>query len=289
MDILQEVLSKSSSIEQTTNFDSNNFKKNYLNKKKPVLLKGYGNNWKAKSKWTLDFLSSLESDKNVSLEIGANNQNETNFVKQNLSEYINSLKNEESKNKKDRAYLTLFNIFDKFPFLKQDLDLSIFTKYTKKNDIFAWIGPEGTVTGFHYDSLHNLLAQVKGKKLVILISPKDNKNMYVSEKFEYGAISSQIDINNYNEDKFPKFRNAQCYSVILEPGDVIYIPKGWWHYVRSLETSISISNFGAFLSDVIITKPKERILYSLHCRGYYKKDNCTCHMVVDGKIVSKFV
>ena len=289
MDILEEVLAKCNSIEETTNFDSKNFKKNYFNKKKPVLLKGYGNNWKAKSKWTLDFLSSLESDKQVSLEIGANNQNATNFVKQNLSDYINSLKNDEDKDKKDRKYLTLFNIFDKFPFLKEDLELSIFTKYTVENDIFAWIGPEGTVTGFHYDSLHNLLAQVKGKKLVILVSPSDNKNMYVSDKFEYGAISSQVDINNYNEEKHPKFREAKYFSVVLEPGDVIYIPKGWWHYVRSLETSISISNFGAFLSDVIIMKPLERILYSLHCRGYYKKDNCTCHMTVDGKVISKFV
>jgi len=58
--------------------------------------------------------------------------------------------------------------------------------------------------------------------------------------------------------------------------------------VKSLDTSISISNFGALLSDVIFTNNIERILYSLHCRGYYKKNNCTCHRIVDGEVLSKF-
>jgi lysine-specific demethylase 8 len=288
MDVLKDVLAKSKSIPETTNFDSKQFKKNHLQKGLPVVLKGYGNQWPAKSKWTLDFLSGLESNHHVSLEIGANNQNETNFVKQNLSTYINSIKAGEFNTEKEPAYLTLFNIFERYPELKQDIDLSIFTKFTQKNDVFAWIGPKGTVTGFHYDSLNNILAQVMGKKLVVLVAPKFNKGMYVSEKFEYGAISSQVDVNNYHQDKHPKFNDVEFLSVVLEPGDALFIPKKWWHYVRSLETSISISNFGALLNDIWITDPFERIQFGLHCRGYYKKGNCTCHKVVDGRVVSKF-
>lgn len=288
MDILEQVLAKSKSIPKITDFESGNFKKNYLDKSVPVVLKGYGNTWAAKNKWSLDFLSGLDNSSSVSLEIGANNQNETNFVKQNLSTYIKSIKESELNKEKEPAYLTLFNIFDRFPELKKDIDLSIFTQYTKKNDVFAWIGPKGTVTGFHYDSLNNVLAQVMGKKLVILVSPKLSKNMYVSEKFEYGAISSQVDLNNYNEAKHPKFKDVEFLSVVLEPGDALFIPKKWWHYVRSLETSISISNFGALLKDILITDPFERIQFGLHCRGYYKKNNCTCHKVIDGKVVSKF-
>jgi hypothetical protein len=290
MDIMEEIISKSKSIEAITNFDSKNFKTKYLNKSNPVVLKGYGNNWPARTKWTLDYLESLETEKPVSLEIGAINQNETNFVKQDLSSYIKSVKDGELNGNKNPAYLTLFSIFERFPHLKEDIDLSIFTKYTKRNNTFGWIGPKGTITGFHKDSLNNLLAQVMGKKLVILASPKQTKNMYISEKFELAAISSQVDINNYDQKKHPKIQDVEFFSVVLDPGDVLFIPRGWWHYVRSLDTSISISNFGALLKDILITEPIERIQYSLHCRGYYKKmDNCTCHMVIDGKVHSKFV
>lgn len=286
---MDEIVSKSKSIYETTNFDSKEFKKQHLNKGVPVVLKGYGNNWPAIEKWSLDYLSSLETEKQVSLEIGSINQTETNFVKQNLSSYIKNIKEGELNNDKAPAYLTLFSIFERFPFLKEDIDLSIFTKHTRKNNVFGWIGPKGTVTGFHQDSLNNVLAQVMGKKLVILASPKQSKSMYISDKYELAAVSSEVDINNCSLEKHPKIKDVDFFSVVLEPGDALFIPRKWWHYVRSLETSISISNFGALLRDILITEPIEWVEYRLHCRGYYGKlDNCTCHMIKNGKVVSKF-
>lgn len=288
MDILNNILNKSKALQETTDFDSKKFKRYYLNKNRPIVLKGYANNWKAKSKWTLDFLSNLDVKEPVSLEIGANNQKDTNFVKENLKNYIEDIINGKDEDKDDKAYLTLFDIFSLFPHLREDIDLSIITNHTKKNNIYAWVGPAGTVTGLHYDSLNNLLVQVKGRKLVVLVAPKDNKNMYISDKFELGATSSEVDINNYNKERHPKFENSDFYSVILEPGDALFIPKKWWHYVKSLDVSISISSFGAFFRDIIFTNTYERIQYSLHCRGYYKKNNCTCHMEVDGNQINKF-
>ena len=44
----------------------------------------------------------------------------------------------EHKDKKDRAYLTLFNIFERFPHLTNDVDLSILTKFTRKSYRIKW-------------------------------------------------------------------------------------------------------------------------------------------------------
>ena len=30
-------------------------------------------------------------------------------------------------------------------------------------------------------------------------------------------------------------------SQVLQPGDLLYLPKGWWHFVKSLSTSISVA------------------------------------------------
>ena len=33
------------------------------------------------------------------------------------------------------------------------------------------------------------------------------------------------------------------WQVTLDPGDVLFVPKKWWHYVQSLDTSISINTW----------------------------------------------
>jgi lysine-specific demethylase 8 len=40
---------------------------------------------------------------------------------------------------------------------------------------------------------------------------------------------------------FPLFQEAEFVDCILEEGECLYIPVGWWHYVRSLSISFSVS------------------------------------------------
>ena len=38
-----------------------------------------------------------------------------------------------------------------------------------------------------------------------------------------------------------EFKKAEYIEGILGPGDGLFIPVGWWHYVRSLDVSFSVS------------------------------------------------
>ena len=111
------------------------------------------------------------------------------------------------------------------------------------------------------------------------MSPKYNENMYISEKFERISWTSNVDLKKIKTNKFPLFKKANVIKVKLTDGDLIYIPRGWWHYVESLSPSIGISfhfwNWFDFFRDLLF----ETFLVLLHDIGLYKKNNCSCHAI----------
>lgn len=104
-----------------------------------------------------------------------------------------------------------------------------------------WIGPAGIVTLAHYDRHDNLHVQIKGRKRWTLFSPADSDRLYRGFPQLSSPIFSPVDVEQPDTRKFPMFCNAQPLRVELEPGDVLFVPSGWWHHVRTVETSISLN------------------------------------------------
>lgn len=272
MDILDDILAKSKAIEEVTSITPKDFKTKYFNKKKPVVLRGYAKEWGATKNWDFDFLLNLKNDKDIDLLTGNFIQDDNRYKKSSFKKYIQKLKDAEINKENFKDYLTTLDIFKTFPDLKKDINFSIFEDLNDISDITAWIGPEGTISGFHADDGKNMYAQIKGKKMFVIASTKFNSKMYPSEKYINGAIASKIDINNINPEDFPKLNEVEFQKVILEPGDVLHVPSRWWHYVKSLDTSISISNFGFSKTQMFTI----RVIDFLHRRGFYKSKNCFC-------------
>jgi ribosomal protein L16 Arg81 hydroxylase len=80
------------------------------------------------------------------------------------------------------------------------------------------------------------MTQVYGRKRIRLISSHSLHLVY-----NYESFFSEVDCENPDFDKFPLFERAEILDVVLQPGDVLFIPVGWWHHIRSLEISINIS------------------------------------------------
>ncbi|MFA7604864.1 MAG: cupin-like domain-containing protein, partial [Novosphingobium sp.] len=102
-----------------------------------------------------------------------------------------------------------------------------------------WIGPGGTFTPLHHDLTNNLLVQVAGRKQVILLPPADTPNLH-NDVHVFSAISDVFD-PALDRVCYPQIDALRKYEIILEPGEALFLPLGWWHQVRSLDFSISMT------------------------------------------------
>ncbi|KXL42625.1 hypothetical protein M433DRAFT_140082 [Acidomyces richmondensis BFW] len=178
------------------------------------------------------------------------------------------------------GYLAQHDLFEQIPKLKADIMVpdycyscpsstdvaALKTAGLEKTEpleeplLNAWLGPKGTKTPLHTDPYHNILCQVVGYKYVRLYPPDQAANLYPCGTDEKGinmentsqvdvchvrttSLSGTTDLDAIREikRKYPLFATATYQEAILAPGECLYIPLGWWHYVESLSTSFSVS------------------------------------------------
>lgn len=132
------------------------------------------------------------------------------------------------------------------PWLRKDFALDrLLGAYTATVSPSVWIGAKGYVTGLHADLPPiGLVAQIVGRKAVMLFSPEETKRLYPDQDAPLdGCYFSKIDSFAPDLDRHPRFAEANAVATVLEPGEVLYIPSGWWHRVLSLDVTISVTGF----------------------------------------------
>ncbi|HEX3601443.1 MAG TPA: cupin-like domain-containing protein [Lacipirellulaceae bacterium] len=263
------------------------FKREYIDTNSPLLMRKVTANWPAMKKWSFDFFASLSLPKRVFLEMNNVLQGGGQYEVMEYGDYIRRIADDNGQNT-PKGYLSVFKVFTAFPELRSDVDFSLLSQFKVKNTAKGWIGPAGTVTGYHVDWGDNVLAQICGRKEVRLVSPQDSKYMYPSKRFDQGTMSSEMDVDNYDADRFSLFAKATEYRVIIHPGEMLFIPRGWWHHVRSLDKSISVSNISYDAKGVVVDLLSERVKQVLHDVGLYRVP-CTCHIEQNGKRVRRSV
>ena len=93
----------------------------------------------------------------------------------------------------------------------------------------------------HYDVMDNLLIQLHGEKRVLLFPPSVAGDLYLE-----GSSSVVRDVDDHDARAFPRFHRARsaALEVVLQPGDVLYIPALWSHHVTALHgPSIAVNVF----------------------------------------------
>jgi len=100
---------------------------------------------------------------------------------------------------------------------------------------FIFVSSPGAITPFHSDPEYNILMQTRGKKTMTLFSGHDEE--VLSPAFH--------EIYHHGGPRTVKWDDAYApkgTSVTLCPGDAVYVPLKWPHYVQNgSEVSISLS------------------------------------------------
>ncbi|XP_017066420.1 bifunctional peptidase and arginyl-hydroxylase JMJD5 [Drosophila eugracilis] len=214
----------------------------------PSLLLNTIQHWPALDKWLdLNYLLQVAGNRTVPIEIGSN------YASDEWSQQLVKIRDflrrqfgkQDNNSSHDIEYLAQHELFSQIPALKRDISVPDYCSISKDDppgvvDIKAWLGPAGTISPMHYDPKHNLLCQVFGYKKIILAAPEDTKYLYPHHN-EFLANTSQIDAAHLDLETYPLLGKVKFYELLLQPGDCLYMPPKWWHYVRSESPSFSVS------------------------------------------------
>lgn len=216
------------------------FIKHYFKPQKPVVIERCIEDWPAFSKWNLEYIKAvagnkivpLYDDRPVDYKDGFNQPH----TSMKMGDYVDLLKKEPTKFR-----IFLWNILKEVPQLQGDFRYPDFGLRLMKNLPMLFFGGRGSYTFMHYDiDLANIFHfHFEGEKQCILFDQKQNNHLY---KVPYSLITREdIDFANPDFKKWPALKNAKGYVANLKHGEVLYMPEGWWHFMRYITPGFSMS------------------------------------------------
>jgi len=222
----------------------------YICESRPFIIENALEGWGARN-WTPDYLMQKIGDRVVPLR-----QNEPSHVA--TKEWLGTTKErpfsdfvrEWQTSQHASHYLASLPIKKHFPELENDIIPPCYAQEQKKSGNL-WIGMAGQVTAVHHDwsggdpGMDGLHVVVQGRKLFKLFDPLTNAKCF-KRKQEWGHFhQALVDIEAVEEEQkdiFPEyFLNAKFFEIELRAGEALFIPKLWWHHVRTLENSIAVN------------------------------------------------
>ena len=213
------------------------FEKNYVKPQKPVILRGLWKQYPAYAKWNYAFFKTTMGDVEVGLYSSTKADPSKTMseptVKMKFSEYLQLIEKEPTD-----LRLFLFPIFKHKPELLKDFDYPAITKNYVKLP-FMFFGPKNAITRMHQDiDMSNVfLTQFEGKKRVVLFPPDQSDLLY---RLPFN-VHSTVDIDKPDYKEYPALKYAKGLTGILEYGDTLFMPSGYWHHIEYVEGGYGLS------------------------------------------------
>lgn len=204
----------------------------------PLVLADLARDWPALHNWTPESLAERYGEREVRVydaSFGTPGPGYmTNVASMSFAEFLT----ETQKRGRDLR-MFLYNLSQQIPPLLDDIHLPAVGLRFSRRFVFSFFGCRGSTTPLHYDIdmgdvLHTV---IRGRRRVRLFPPQDSALLYRHPC----TVRSYVDLDKPDFERFPAFSHARGYEVILEAGQTLYMPAGWWHEFHYLEAGIGVS------------------------------------------------
>lgn len=214
----------------------------------PVLLESFVRDSRACTIWSPEYLESVIGEKTVQINYCARELEKTTegavLATSQYREVPFRKASELIQGSSEVVYFMMGQPIGRaLPELLEDVDFDeLILRASPLISTNLWFAATGHLTPLHYDIYDNFLNQIIGRKKVTLFSPSDKKYLYSPSD---GDTRNEAMVNLFEPDyeRFPNFRQATPIEFILEPGDTLYQPAGWFHQVESLDVTVSVNFF----------------------------------------------
>ena len=230
------------------------FRERFIVPRRPVIVTGALDGWPALRRWTADHLSATLGDRRIKVQ-RLDHDNITRYELKTLEEvrfddFIAAIREVPPVK---RYYLVIGNIhvvdnfprrFAKpvFPELFPDLEIPAFVDARRLLEINLWVGYSGAVSNLHFDPIDNCLCMIRGRKHLRLFAPEQWSHLHLPSTFGLeNPLHSPVDAARPDYERFPNFQQARYQVCTLEPGELLYMPAGVWHHVRSEGFNVAVN------------------------------------------------
>lgn len=227
-------------VERISGISSEDFIANYLKPGKPVIITDFIHpDSPALKKWTYEYFKEIAGDQVISLfgkeETSQDRVASAPVKKMKFSEYLDLIEREPTD-----LRIFLFNLLK----LKPELNHDIIYNDVTNGKVLKWLpylffGGEGSSTRNHYDidMSHVFISQYKGIKKIWLFPLDESVNLY-KIPFNFHSLANLKD-PDYN--KFPALKDLKGLEAEIKPGETLFMPSGYWHYIQYVTEGFSIS------------------------------------------------
>ena len=236
------------------------FIKNYRKKSKPVVLKNVASSWPLFKKWNPEFFAKQYPEDPVILFDAAIESRKLAYTEGKQTKTVSLSEFVKSMNNGSMDYARLLPILDQHPELLNDMGVDWLksasnnrAKGSIKHQLF--MGGAGTSTQMHCAIGSNLFIQVYGKKQWWIYS---NKNSPLLEPIVDRSVFFRSKASG--ESPEGNFKKADGWTVILEPGDILYNPPFFWHQTRSIDTNIGVGFRWFSLASILKVSPAQFLM-----------------------------
>ncbi len=255
-------------VERRSDLSIEDFTAEYLQPRRPVILTDATAEWTAHREWSFESLRDRWKSKTIHHR-GQDWQ---------MAELVDRILSATADN--PVHYLKNVHLQKQFPELVQDVQPrlayaepnwfrspSMPSSLRQEDPILElFVGGPGTHIRLHYDEyyIHNFITQICGRKEFWFFPPEDGAFLYPDEK---GYLSQIMDPKETDLEQFPLYPKATPMRLVLEPGETLLVPAGWWHKSWQHEPSISVgshcvnaTNWRSFVEDYTARKNRPRTL-----------------------------